>query len=257
MNKARSSFCDYSVSSGKCHGHNASRKTYSDYHTLDNFFPPSFPTLPGAKVTSHITMCSNCSVQKLIFLPFTLEQHLEVVCCILQRVSCAHSYKWHPPAGRITVLFNSLAAATILQLWILHLPGKKSALQVLLGFRFCDKIFLIILLLIGMSWPDSNASNYIVLFSLLFPLQMLFVTACKSAEWHCCWISNTYLGTGEESCAWSPKEIYLPPFEIKYHTNNPFLRKKKTKKTTWAWWVWCQKWHIETFVSNVFFISLI
>lgn len=42
--------------------------------------------------------------------------------------------------------------------------------------------FFIVLLLIWMSWPDSSASNYIlsVWFSLLFPLQMLFVTTCKS-----------------------------------------------------------------------------
>lgn len=70
-------------------------------------------------------MCSSPFVQKLILIPFMLEEELEVVCHILQADILCASYKWHPPGVRVS-LVKFLAAAAILQLLILHLLSKKS-----------------------------------------------------------------------------------------------------------------------------------
>lgn len=45
-----------------------------------------------------------------------------------RQICYAYSYKWHPPG--VSRSCNFLAAATILQLLILHLPSKKSTLGV-------------------------------------------------------------------------------------------------------------------------------
>lgn len=142
---------------------NTSRKTYSNYHKLND------------------SIC-----QQLLFLYF-LEQRspapFQCVVIILSRSwfsspSCLrNTSRWFATSfGRHAVCILTsgihlvLETQSCLTFWLL-LPSSsfryciclaKRALQVLLGFRFCYKIFLIILLLIWMSWPDSSASNYIL-----------------------------------------------------------------------------------------------
>lgn len=162
MEEARSSFCGYFASSGKCHETSYIKKNLLKLSHIDNNF-----------------------CQPLLFLHFLKQWSLATFQCgliILPR-SSPLLHTWRTPLGGLphpsgryavciltsgiqlvleSVLFNFLAAATIFQLLILHLPSKKSTpgvswLQILL-----QDLFLIVLLLIWMSWPDSNASNYIL-----------------------------------------------------------------------------------------------
>lgn len=124
MNKARSSFCDYSVSSGKCHESNTSRKTSSDYHTLDNFCRLLFLHFLGQKSPASL----QCVLIVLSRNWFSSPSHLSNTSRWF-----AASFSRYPVSiltSGIHLLLESqssltLSAATILQLLILHLPGKK------------------------------------------------------------------------------------------------------------------------------------
>lgn len=251
MNKARSSFCDYSVSSGKCHESNTSRKTSSDYHTLDNFCRLLFLHFLGQKSPASL----QCVLIVLSRNWFSSPSHLSNTSRWF-----AASFSRYPVPILTSGIHLLLESQSCLTLCLLLLSSSfwyciclaKSALQVLLGFRFCDKIFLTILLLIGMSWPDSNASNYVLSY---FP-----------CHFHCrCYLSllaGLLSGTAIEF----PMHIWVPEKKIVHGPQKKFTFLSLKLNTTlitwfwgkkphvWAWWFHCQKWQIETFVSNVLFI---
>lgn len=98
------------------------RKPYSNCYAIVTFLP----LLPGAEVvSSHVPVGSKHFVQNWIFLLFT-QEHLEELCHILQADMLCVFLQVASTCVPITVLFNFLAAATILQCLILHLPNKKS-----------------------------------------------------------------------------------------------------------------------------------
>lgn len=137
---------------------NASRKPYSNYYTLDNFClcfleQRSLATFQWVPII----------LSRIGFFSCSLRNTLRRFATFFRQICCVCSCKWCPS------VFLSQSCLTF---WLL-LPSSsvwycicltKRALQVLFGFRFSYKFFLIILLLIWISWSDSNASNYILIF---------------------------------------------------------------------------------------------
>lgn len=162
---------------------NASRKPYSNYYTLDIWQKLEQKSLPPFQWVPII-------LSRIGFFSCSLRNTLRRFATFFRQICYVCSCKWCLP------VFQSQSCLTF---WLL-LPSSsvwycicltKRALQVLFGFRFSYKIFLIILLLIWVSWPCSNASNYILSnFPCHFHCRCYLSLLHKSAEWHCCWISS-------------------------------------------------------------------